>query len=87
MVGKSASKKWRAVFKLNLTTRVRASQQKMDGYAFGAPESEANVRIVTLHGISPGVSRIRWHKLGERYNTIYKEGNKNNRKKKVRFVS
>ena len=57
----------------------------MDGYAFGAPEHEADVRIVTLHGISPGVSRTRWHKLGERYNKIYAESDPS--KKKVRFVA
>ena len=56
----------------------------MDGYAFGASEQEATIRIVTLHGISSGVSRTRWHKLGERYNIIHKESSS---PKKVRFVA
>ena len=84
--GKRISLEFCVDFNNNATTTKKKCNFTMDGYAFGAPESEANVRIVTLHGISPGVSRIRWHKLGERYNTIYKEGNKNRRKKKVRFV-
>ena len=29
----------------------------MDAYEFGASEAEANVRVVTLHGMSPGASR------------------------------
>ncbi|KAL9188162.1 hypothetical protein ACHAXT_006540 [Thalassiosira profunda] len=49
----------------------------MDSYVWGASEAEAEVRMVTLHGISPGVSRTRWHKLGERYSSS----------KKVRFVA
>lgn len=54
----------------------------MDGYAFGASEDSADIRIVTLHGISPGVSRTRWHTLGARYNEI-----SSSLKKKVRFVA
>jgi hypothetical protein len=54
----------------------------MDAYVFGASETEADVRIVTLHGISSGVSRTRWHTLGERYNRI-----NSTLTKKVRFVA
>ena len=54
----------------------------MDGYAFGASEDSADIRIVTLHGVSSGVSRTRWHTLGARYNEI-----NSSMKKKVRFVA
>ena len=52
-------------------------QFTMDAYAWGASESEATVRIVTGHGISSGVSRLRWHKCGELYSSSTK----------VRFVA
>jgi hypothetical protein len=39
---------------------------QMDAYVWGAKEDEAEQRMVAVHGISPGVSRTRWHSLGER---------------------
>lgn len=54
----------------------------MDAYAFGSSEADADVRIVTLHGISSGVSRTRWHSLGKRYNETNRSSNK-----KVRFIA
>jgi len=60
----------------------------MDGYAFGATEDKADVRVVALHGISPGVSRTRWHRLGERYDAIAGSSSDGEKKtKKVRFVA
>ena len=38
----------------------------MDGYFWGASEAAATHRIVALHGVTPGISRTRWHALGER---------------------
>lgn len=38
----------------------------MDAYVWGASESKATHRMVAIHGISPGVSRTRWHSLGEK---------------------
>jgi len=38
----------------------------MDAYVWGASEETAERRLVALHGISAGVSRTRWHSLGER---------------------
>jgi len=38
----------------------------MDAYSWGASEEEATIRMVALHGMSPGVSRERWHALGTR---------------------
>lgn len=58
----------------------------MDAYAFGASEAEANVRVVTLHGISPGVSRTRWHALGERYDVIARTASTSS-PRRVRFVA
>ncbi|KAL3781881.1 hypothetical protein ACHAW5_007260 [Stephanodiscus triporus] len=58
----------------------------MDAYAFGASEAEANVRVVTLHGISPGVSRTRWHALGERYDVIARAASTSS-PRRVRFVA
>ena len=58
----------------------------MDAFAFGASEAEANVRVVTLHGMSPGASRTRWHSLGERYNVIAKMASASSTKR-VRFVA
>lgn len=57
----------------------------MDAYVFGAPEAEADIRVVTLHGISPGVSRTRWHKLGARYDDMQRAASSTS--KKVRFVA
>lgn len=37
-----------------------------DGYFFGAREEEATKRIFAVHGLTPGISRTRWHALGER---------------------
>lgn len=59
----------------------------MDAYAFGASEAEANVRVVTLHGMSPGASRTRWHSLGERYDVMTKMASAPSTKKRVRFVA
>ena len=38
----------------------------MDGYFWGASEAAATHRIVALHGVTPGISRTRWHALGEK---------------------
>lgn len=38
----------------------------MDGYFWGSSEATARHRIVALHGVTPGVSRTRWHALGEK---------------------
>lgn len=56
----------------------------MDAYVWGASESEADIRILTNHGISPGVSRTRWHKLGHRYGEMEAAGSST---KRVRFVA
>jgi hypothetical protein len=52
--------------RIQLTFSVLGHAFHMDAYVWGASEEEAERRIVTLHGISPGVSRTRWHSLGER---------------------
>ena len=39
---------------------------QMDGYMYGADETDATYRIVALHGVTPGASRTRFHQLGER---------------------
>ena len=41
-------------------------QFSCDGYFFGAREEEATKRIFAVHGVTPGISRTRWHALGER---------------------
>lgn len=56
----------------------------MDAYVWGASEAEAQVRIVTLHGISSGVSRTRWHKLGQSYDSTATAASST---KKVRVVA
>lgn len=66
--------------RINLTFFVLGQEFQMDAYVWGASEDEAEQRMVTLHGISPGVSRTRWHTLGDR---IGKSTNKN----KLRFVA
>lgn len=38
----------------------------MDAYVWGVDEQDAKIRMVSVHGVSPGVSRTRWHPLGER---------------------
>lgn len=38
----------------------------MHAYVWGAQENEAQQRMVAVHGISPGVSRTRWHAFGDR---------------------
>eukprot|EP00584_Thalassiosira_punctigera_P020463 CAMPEP_0172557748 /NCGR_PEP_ID=MMETSP1067-20121228/75042_1 /TAXON_ID=265564 ORGANISM="Thalassiosira punctigera, Strain Tpunct2005C2" /NCGR_SAMPLE_ID=MMETSP1067 /ASSEMBLY_ACC=CAM_ASM_000444 /LENGTH=264 /DNA_ID=CAMNT_0013346911 /DNA_START=90 /DNA_END=881 /DNA_ORIENTATION=+ len=58
----------------------------MDAYAWGTSEEEAQIRVVALHGISPGVSRTRWHKNGELYNSA-KEIPSASCSKKIRFVA
>ena len=58
----------------------------MDAYVWGASEAEAQIRVVTLHGISAGVSRTRWHKLGELYGSAA-ETTTSPPSKKVRFVA
>lgn len=37
-----------------------------DGYFFGTSEEKATKRIFAVHGVTPGISRTRWHALGER---------------------
>jgi hypothetical protein len=53
----------------------------MDTYSWGASESDAKIRMFGLHGISPAVSRIQWHPLGDE---IEKDASLC---KKVRFVA
>ena len=36
-----------------------------DGYFFGTSEEKAAKRIFAVHGVTPGISRMRWHSLGE----------------------
>jgi len=50
--------------RINLTFSALGNKFQMDAYVWGAEEHEAEQRMVTLHGISPGVSRTRWHALG-----------------------
>lgn len=37
-----------------------------DGYFFGCSEEKATKRIFAVHGVTPGISRTRWHALGKR---------------------
>eukprot|EP01047_Picozoa_sp_COSAG01_P083750 COSAG01_NODE_17662_length_1133_cov_1.137331_2_plen_173_part_00 len=39
---------------------------QMDGYIWGATEAATTHRIVACHGVTPGISRTRFHQLGER---------------------
>ena len=39
---------------------------QVDGYFWGASEAKATKRIIAIHGVTPGISRTRWHSLGER---------------------
>jgi hypothetical protein len=43
-----------------------------DGYFWGVSEENATKRIFAVHGVTPGISRTRWHSLGERL-TMTKE--------------
>jgi hypothetical protein len=52
--------------RIKLTFSVLGHSFHMDAYEWGASEDKAEQRIVTVHGISPGVSRTRWHSLGDR---------------------
>jgi hypothetical protein len=84
--GETSGKRISLEFSVHFDNETNKKYFTMDGYAFGASESEADVRIVTLHGISCGVSRTRWHKLGEKYNQILAEAS-SSKKKKVRFIA
>ena len=52
--------------RINLTFSALGHSFQMDAYVWGAEEDEAELRMVAVHGISPGVSRTRWHSLGDR---------------------
>lgn len=52
--------------RIQLSFSVLGHSFYMDAYAWGAAEEEAAQRVVTIHGMSPGASRTRWHSLGER---------------------
>jgi hypothetical protein len=40
---------------------------QMDGYVWGAPEASATERIVCCHGVTPGISRTRFHQVKSLY--------------------
>jgi len=52
--------------RIDLEFQVFDRKFRMDAYVWGASESDAKMRMVAVHGISPGISRTRWHKLGGR---------------------
>ena len=52
--------------RINLTFSVLGHSFQMDAYVWGAEERDAKRRMIALHGVTPGISRTRWHKLGER---------------------
>jgi hypothetical protein len=65
--------------RINLSFSALGRDFHMDAYVWGASEQEAEIRMVGLHGISPGVSRTRWHTLGEKLTAAFPN--------KVRFVA